>query len=197
MPGPVFYPTHDAGQPVIRPADVREALPAIGVGLFAGLGGFLFGYDTGVISGLLEMPQFGKQFGKYWDNVPQNPAGSPARPGYALSTSGRSLVVSILSVGTFFGALFAAPLGDFFGRRAALKVSIVVFALGVLIQAVGHSISVFALGRVCGESKEEETWMFASRADICVQQRVWVLAWSLSLCPCIKLKPHPVGVEEQ
>lgn len=153
MPGALIIANDDSGIPAIKPADFRQALPAVGVGLFAGLGGFLFGYDTGVISGLLEMPEFGKQFGRYWDNVPDNTisAVNPARPGYALSTSGRSLAVSILSVGTFFGALAAAPLGDYIGRRPAFMLSILVFSLGVLIQAVAHSLNIFALGRVVGE----------------------------------------------
>lgn len=36
---------------------------------------------------------------------------------YGISTSDESLVVSILSAGTFFGALLAAPAGDILGRR--------------------------------------------------------------------------------
>lgn len=36
---------------------------------------------------------------------------------YGISTSDESLVVSILSAGTFFGALLAAPTGDILGRR--------------------------------------------------------------------------------
>lgn len=150
MPGPIIVAPNDANMPTVRPADFKEALPALAVGLWAGLGGFLFGYDTGVISGLLEMPEFGKQYGRYWDNVPDNTisAVNPARPGYALSTSGRSLAVSILSVGTFLGALSAAPLGDYIGRRPAFMAAIVIFSVGVLVQAVAHALGVFALGRV-------------------------------------------------
>ncbi|CAO1616699.1 unnamed protein product [Sympodiomycopsis kandeliae] len=150
MPGAIIVPIANADLPTIKPSDFRQALPALLVGTFAGFGGYLFGYDTGVISGLLEMPEFGKEFGRYWDNVPDNTisADNPARPGYALSTSGRSLAVSILSVGTFFGALFAAPLGDWIGRRPAFMVAIAVFSIGILVQAVAHALGVFALGRV-------------------------------------------------
>jgi len=63
----------------------------------------LFGYDTGVISGIKEMREWLQQFG---DAVPvddKNPFG------YGISSSTESLVVSILSAGTFVGALLGAP----------------------------------------------------------------------------------------
>jgi SP family sugar:H+ symporter-like MFS transporter len=37
--------------------------------------------------------------------------------GYGITASTTSLVVSILSAGTFFGALAAYPMGDLLGRR--------------------------------------------------------------------------------
>jgi len=43
---------------------------------------------------------------------------APGNPnGLALSATRTSLVVSILSAGTFFGALFAYPVGDMIGRK--------------------------------------------------------------------------------
>jgi MFS transporter, SP family, sugar:H+ symporter len=41
--------------------------------------------------------------------------GSPA-----ITTTQSSEIVSLLSAGTFFGSLTAAPTGDFFGRRLGL-----------------------------------------------------------------------------
>jgi MFS family permease len=38
----------------------------------------------------------------------------------AITSSQSSMIVSILSAGTFFGALTAAPTADFFGRRYGL-----------------------------------------------------------------------------
>lgn len=69
------------------------------------LGGILFGYDTGVISGVKEMKDWLRTFG--------HPDPSTAT-GYAISSSTESLVVSILSAGTFFGALLAAPTAGMF-----------------------------------------------------------------------------------
>jgi hypothetical protein len=37
--------------------------------------------------------------------------------GYCLSSSNESLVVSILSAGTFFGALLGSPFADYLGRK--------------------------------------------------------------------------------
>jgi MFS family permease len=51
-----------------------------------------------------------------------------------------SLIVSILSAGTFFGALLAAPLADIFGRRIGLM-----FATGVIFCLGGCTPSNFQL----------------------------------------------------
>lgn len=72
---------------------------------FSAFGGILFGYDTGVISGVKEMPDWLMTFG--------HPTGDSTNP-YAISSSTESLVVSILSAGTFFGALLGAPVAGMF-----------------------------------------------------------------------------------
>ncbi len=62
---------------------------------FAAFGGMLFGYDTGTIAGVIQMGDWIRTFG-------EPDSGSPT--GYSVSTSRESLVVSILSAGTFLGA---------------------------------------------------------------------------------------------
>jgi hypothetical protein len=65
-----------------------------------------------------------------------------------LTASENSLVVSILSAGTFFGALTAAPFGDLLGRRLGLIVSAgVVFNLGVILQTASTAQPMFIAGR--------------------------------------------------
>lgn len=59
-----------------------------------------------------------------------------------------SLIVSILSAGTFFGALMAAPFSDLLGRRWGLFASCaVVFNLGVILQTAATRQPMFIAGR--------------------------------------------------
>jgi MFS transporter, SP family, sugar:H+ symporter len=46
-----------------------------------------------------------------------SPPTSDNPDGYGITASTTSLIVSILSAGTFFGALFAYPVGDTIGRK--------------------------------------------------------------------------------
>ncbi|KAK4565395.1 Plasma membrane low glucose sensor [Recurvomyces mirabilis] len=64
-----------------------------------------------------------------------------------LTASQSSEIVSILSAGTFFGALTAAPACDFFGRRIGLMLSTLVFTIGVILQTAATEIPLFVAGR--------------------------------------------------
>lgn len=64
-----------------------------------------------------------------------------------ISPAQSSQIVSILSAGTFFGALFAAPLGDRLGRRISLIVSVGVFVFGVVLQTCAMQIPLLMAGR--------------------------------------------------
>ena len=57
-----------------------------------------------------------------------------------ITTSQESAIVSILSAGTFFGALFSPFMGDYIGRRWALMLSTWVFNLGVALQTASTAI---------------------------------------------------------
>ncbi|KAJ3544452.1 hypothetical protein NM208_g3042 [Fusarium decemcellulare] len=123
-----------------RPSDTAgSAVPGILMGLFVGLGGFLYGYDTGVISGILGMPEWRRLFA----NGHINAEGQPA-----VSAGDESLIVSILSAGTLIGALAAAPCADYFGRKWGLIWSTaIVFNLGVALQTAATSQPLFIAGR--------------------------------------------------
>jgi SP family sugar:H+ symporter-like MFS transporter len=58
-----------------------------------------------------------------------------------------SLIVSILSAGTFFGALTGAPCSDMLGRVLGLVAANVVFCIGVILQTAATDIPLFVAGR--------------------------------------------------
>ncbi|OJT12164.1 hypothetical protein TRAPUB_11274 [Trametes pubescens] len=105
---------------------------------FAAFGGMLFGYDTGTIAGVIQMGDWIRTFG-------EPDSGSPT--GYSVSTSRESLVVSILSAGTFLGALSGAPSADILGRRIGIMLACVVFCLGVSLQTGASTLATFIVGR--------------------------------------------------
>ncbi len=129
---------------------------------FAAFGGVLFGYDTGTISGLQQMPDWLRTFGH------PVPVSSTFPNGYGISSSQRSLIVSILSAGTFFGqqyllillssyalsdplylgALLGAPFADTLGRKWGVIASCLVFSIGVALQTAATAIPLFVVGRV-------------------------------------------------
>lgn len=64
-----------------------------------------------------------------------------------VTSTQKSTIVSILSAGTFFGALFSAPVADSLGRRWAMIVNTAVFTLGCVLQTVATAIPTFIAGR--------------------------------------------------
>jgi len=64
-----------------------------------------------------------------------------------ITASEQSEIVSLLSAGTFFGALASAPLGDITGRRMGLILSSFVFIVGVILQTAASAIPLFVAGR--------------------------------------------------
>lgn len=124
---------------LVKPADeAGKAWPAIAMGFFVAFGGVLFGYDTGTISGILAMG--------YWQNLFSTGYVDPT--GHRnITTSQESAIVSILSAGTFFGALASPFMADKIGRRLALMISTWVFNLGVVLQTAATGIPLFLAGR--------------------------------------------------
>ena len=96
------------------------------VASIAALGGLLFGYDTGVISGAILF--ISKQF--------------------ALTTQMQELTVSIVLIGAIVGAGVAGGLADWIGRRITLLAAGLIFGVGALISAFAPVIGVLLAGRL-------------------------------------------------
>lgn len=62
----------------------------------------------------------------------------------------KSLIVSILSAGTFFGALIAGDIADWLGRRFTVIVGCVIFIIGVILQtaSAGPKLGLIVAGRL-------------------------------------------------
>lgn len=92
------------------------------VALTAALGGLLFGYDTGVMSGALLF----------------------IGPDFSMTAHQEGWVTSMLLVGAAVGALVAGRAADAWGRRRTLLIGGAIFVIGSLWCAMAGSI--FALG---------------------------------------------------
>ncbi|PYH93848.1 monosaccharide transporter [Aspergillus ellipticus CBS 707.79] len=93
------------------------------MGIFVSMGGFLFGYDTGQISGFLEMKNFLERYGQQRSD------------GTFYFTNARSgLIVGLLSIGTLIGALIAAPIADRIGRKWSISIWSLMVCVGITIQ---------------------------------------------------------------
>lgn len=92
----------------------------------AALGGFLFGYDTGVISDALLY----------------------IGPAFGLGDTGKQVVVAALLLGALVGALLGGRLADGLGRRRTLVGAAVVFAVGAVLAGLSPTVGVLVAARV-------------------------------------------------
>ncbi|OAQ67695.1 MFS monosaccharide transporter [Pochonia chlamydosporia 170] len=107
----------------------RLTMRSLAMGALVSMGGLIFGYDTGQISGFLEMDDFLNRFGM---RHPEN--------GELYFSAVRSgLIVSLLSIGTLIGALTAAPIADRIGRKPSVSIWCLVTSIGFVVQIAAVS----------------------------------------------------------
>jgi SP family galactose:H+ symporter-like MFS transporter len=92
----------------------------------AAVGGSLFGYDTGVISGAILF----------------------IRPSFGLTTREVELVVSAVLIGATIGAIGSARLTDALGRRVVLLAAAVSFGVGAIASALAPGLAVLVAARL-------------------------------------------------
>src|SRR5829696_1238410 len=95
------------------------------VAAVAAMGGLLFGYDTGIISGALLF----------------------IADDFKLSDTAQQIVVAALLLGAVFGALFGGPLADRIGRRRAIMTAAAIFIIGSLASALATGATFLAVAR--------------------------------------------------
>jgi len=94
--------------------------------VFSALGGLLFGYDTGVISGAILF-------------IEQD---------FALSSLYIGIVVSAVLIGAVIGAAVGGDLADHVGRRKMILAAALIFALGAIGTAAAPNVFLLILGRI-------------------------------------------------
>ncbi|GAP90457.1 putative high-affinity glucose transporter rgt2 protein [Rosellinia necatrix] len=116
---------------------------------FAAFGGIFFGYDTGWMGGVLAMPFFISLYTGYeYDYVNMVPIGVDKKQ-FVIPSSTASLFTSILSLGTFLGALVGGDIADFLGRRPTIIGGCFVFTAGCILQISSTNQEVlFVFGRL-------------------------------------------------
>lgn len=92
--------------------------------------GLLFGYDTGVISGVLLVME------------PQDISQEK------ITDLQKEVVTAITCLGSFFGSILGFPLSDRCGRRTTLALCCVVFIIGALWMALATTLGVLVTGRL-------------------------------------------------
>lgn len=98
------------------------------------------GYDTGVMSSVLALDSFKRDFG-----LPLSSSGFASDKNAEVSSN----VVSLLTAGCFFGSIFAAWINDILGRRYSLMIFSVVFLAGAAMQTgAHHALGLIYAGRV-------------------------------------------------
>lgn len=100
----------------------------------------LFGYDQGVMSGIISSDAFVERF----PEVDQDPS----------TKSWEGFIVSIYAVGCFFGACFILQLGDWLGRRKSIFIGAWTMIIGVIIQITAQPATRGQVGQSAGATAQ-------------------------------------------
>nr|SIP56045.1 putative Sugar Porter [Yarrowia galli] len=112
------------------------------VAAIAGMGFLLFGYDQGVMGGLLTLDTFIQQFPKMdtSDYLPPKVK--------TFNTTIQGTAVGIYEIGCMIGALFTMWAGDKLGRRYMIFFGSIIMTIGAILQCASYSLGQFIVGRV-------------------------------------------------
>ncbi|OLN97685.1 Hexose transporter 2 [Colletotrichum chlorophyti] len=128
-------PTPDSGSDII--AEQRITFAAAFLGLVASIGGFMFGYVSGQISGFFLMQDYMERFGELQNGE------------YVFSAARQGTIVALLCIGCLVGALTSGKLADTLGRRMSISVFAFFSCVGIIIEISSTTKWYqFAIGRL-------------------------------------------------
>ncbi|KAG2131440.1 general substrate transporter [Suillus bovinus] len=103
--------------------DIIQYRNAYFLAFSATMGYVCFGWDIGLIGGVIALPSFQQYFGLQSESA-------------SAKASLSANIVSVLQAGGFFGALFSTYFANRFGRKPALLASAVIYIIGSTIQSI-------------------------------------------------------------
>ncbi|OWZ60990.1 hypothetical protein AYX14_06750 [Cryptococcus neoformans] len=102
------------------------------------IGGLLFGFDQGILSICLTMPQFQDQFPE--TNADVNSSAS----------LNKGIMTALLELGAFLGAFMSGYFSDRYSRKGSLAFGMVWFIIGSVLQSASYSFAQLVVGRFIG-----------------------------------------------
>ncbi|CAH6719220.1 high glucose sensor Rgt2p [[Candida] jaroonii] len=178
----LFYDNDIQEEYYVKMRNKSSSTSAFAVGLVAAVGGFLYGYDTGLINDILEMKYITTHFPK--DHVE------------GFSVHERAIITAILSLGTFCGAITAPLISDNYGRKFSIIVSSgILFTIGNILQVssngnvllcVGRYVSGLAIGILSAivplyQAEASPRWVRGS----VVYLYQWAITWGLLVASAV------------
>ncbi|GAA5953938.1 hypothetical protein JCM8115_003263 [Rhodotorula mucilaginosa] len=125
---PSTYHVQDEVEEV--PTKDRAPVFVVALCLFQSLAGLLFGWEQGVIAGLITNDAYQRRFGE---------PDAASASGYSIPSTRQSLITGFMSLGALFGALMIG----YGSRRVGIKVSylfsLIIYMAGVAIETSGHN----------------------------------------------------------
>ena len=99
------------------PGALVKNVKVFGIACFACLGGLVYGYNQGVISGILTMPSFSRHMGDWVQDQTK-----------------KGWLTSIFELGAWFGCLYSGFLAETLSRKRAIQFNVLIFVVGVIVQ---------------------------------------------------------------
>ncbi|OQV02557.1 hypothetical protein CLAIMM_07738 [Cladophialophora immunda] len=118
----------------------------IAIGVIAGIDFLLFGYDQGVMGGLLTLPAFTSVFPEI-DTTKEGLRGLTQSQANHKSTI-QGISIACYNVGCFCGAIACIWLGDILGRRKTIFLGSSIMVVGATLQASAFSLPHLIVGRI-------------------------------------------------
>lgn len=104
---------------------------------FAAIGGMIFGYDQGVVSIVLVMPQFLARFTQVSEHA----------PGAGFD---KGLLTAMIELGALIGALNQGWIADKISRKYSIVVAVLIFTVGSVLQTASVNYAMLVVARLIG-----------------------------------------------